>query len=436
MSVQEHTTQNPDPAQLQQALDAARLELERVQERYEESIFSSCLDGQDVFGDIPRIRDNLNHPAEAAVAQKMANFRSALCAVACIRAEDTSGRQYDDRHRYFSEGERGGILRERLTAVLGRSCTGVLFTRKDEYLVALLNPAEPCPRPEETMAELAGALQQELSSVERQEQLLLFITVSAVFSGLDQLSQAYTQAVQLMRYAELFSERAPVLTYYDYQSSGHQILGSIPPDQVLNRLISNLAQGLYDDACELMLMMVTNYTMVDLAHVGFVRQYTELLFSLADALCRPDRHEEVPSWHAPPNETLRFTSIETIQNDIIEYFSRLQQPTVSGADAIVAYIHEHHCDPDLDVSALSRVFSMSLSSLSRSFKRAMGTGPLDYLHRVRIDAAKPILIHTDCTLTQVAEQVGYLSAWTLTRVFKKLEGMTPTQYRSTFTEKE
>ena len=75
---------------------------------------------------------------------------------------------------------------------------------------------------------------------------------------------------------------------------------------------------------------------------------------------------------------------------------------------------------------------MNLSYMSRIFKRDMGVSPLTYLQSIRVHAAKELLLEPQLTVSAVAEQVGYLSAWTLTRAFKRLEGMTPGQYRSAF----
>ena len=143
-------------------------------------------------------------------------------------------------------------------------------------------------------------------------------------------------------------------------------------------------------------------------------------------MCHPPRVEILPHRQQPED-------IETIQSDIIEYFTRLvqtqehEEPTM--ADRLAEYIQQHYADSSLDVSALSRAFSINLSYMSRIFKRDMGVSPLMYLQSVRVRAAKELLLDPRLTVSAVAEQVGYLSAWTLTRAFKRLEGMTPGRSR-------
>lgn len=423
-------------------LERENAEMLRMMERYSENILSDCLDGQDVFGDIPRIKDNLNHFPEARVQEMMDSFTTDRCCVIIVRVEDEAGSLMDRQQRTsLSEGDRGISLSDRLTRVLAPCCRS-LRLRKNKNLVMVLNLLDDNQNEEDFIAQLSDLLKNEVEAVEWETGFLLYITVSDVLRGFQRLPAAYAQASKLMKYTDMFSERTSVFSLTDFRQQRHESLSQVPPDHVLGQLIKLLATSDYDGACELMLMTVTNYAMVDLDHVTHVRQYTEFLFSLAEAVCNVSTGENVPNWHAREDERRRFSSIETIQDDIIAFFAALagsrQQTTVEAAvkmENVVKYIDEHYQEAELDVSALSRIFNLSLSHLSRSFKRDTGMNPLEYIQKVRVAAAKELLLDKDLTLTQVAEGVGYLSAWTLTRVFKKLENITPGQYRSAYGNK-
>jgi len=66
--------------------------------------------------------------------------------------------------------------------------------------------------------------------------------------------------------------------------------------------------------------------------------------------------------------------------------------------------------------------------LSRSFKQVTGKNFIDYLTELRTDKAKELLRETELRINDVAESVGYQHSY-FNRIFKKLEGMTPTRYR-------
>lgn len=54
---------------------------------------------------------------------------------------------------------------------------------------------------------------------------------------------------------------------------------------------------------------------------------------------------------------------------------------------------------------------------------------LDYLSRIRIDKAKLLLHNPHLRIAQVSEMVGYHDEKYFSRVFKKLEGINPGEYR-------
>lgn len=66
--------------------------------------------------------------------------------------------------------------------------------------------------------------------------------------------------------------------------------------------------------------------------------------------------------------------------------------------------------------------------LSKSFKQVTGRNFIDYLTELRMEKAKELLRDTGLRICDVAQQVGYQHSY-FNRIFKKLEGMTPTRYR-------
>ncbi len=97
--------------------------------------------------------------------------------------------------------------------------------------------------------------------------------------------------------------------------------------------------------------------------------------------------------------------------------------------AIERYIRTRYSDRGLDVNSIAAAFKISPSYLSRVFKQSAGMGLVDYIHHVRVEAAKTLLSDRSLNLDAVAEKVGFSSRGVLNRVFKDLEGMTPGAYR-------
>jgi len=93
------------------------------------------------------------------------------------------------------------------------------------------------------------------------------------------------------------------------------------------------------------------------------------------------------------------------------------------------YIEEHF-DAQLTLAVIANAFNCSEGHLSRQFKQRWNISPMHYLSQVRVGKAAKLLQRTDATLQEIAEHVGFPDAHSFSRSFKKLMGLSPTQYRN------
>jgi AraC-like DNA-binding protein len=106
---------------------------------------------------------------------------------------------------------------------------------------------------------------------------------------------------------------------------------------------------------------------------------------------------------------------------------------VSGtAGKVINFVYRNYADPDLSVENICDSLGKSRSYMSRMFKENTGMNLLDFLHTTRLTEAKKLLTDTEQGISDIARQVGYYSGWTLARVFKRYEGITPTAYRKAY----
>lgn len=95
----------------------------------------------------------------------------------------------------------------------------------------------------------------------------------------------------------------------------------------------------------------------------------------------------------------------------------------------MAYIGEHYHEPNIGVAAIAQHLGLSEGHLSHTFKKETDYTLLNYLTRYRIHRAMELL--RDCRLKvyEVAEQVGYRDIAYFSATFKKLVGMSPSEYQ-------
>lgn len=73
--------------------------------------------------------------------------------------------------------------------------------------------------------------------------------------------------------------------------------------------------------------------------------------------------------------------------------------------------------------------NMSVRTLMRRFKKATGNTPYEYVQRMRIEAAKKMFENTDAGIEQASLQIGYEDFSAFRKVFKRIVGITPMDYK-------
>lgn len=95
---------------------------------------------------------------------------------------------------------------------------------------------------------------------------------------------------------------------------------------------------------------------------------------------------------------------------------------------VKTYVKEHYAEASLSVGELAERFHFSLSHFSRIFKQEVGAGVFEYIQNIRIEKAKEMLMAGKNT-EETAKGVGFLDRGPFIKAFKKIEGITPSQYR-------
>jgi AraC family L-rhamnose operon transcriptional activator RhaR/AraC family L-rhamnose operon regulatory protein RhaS len=123
--------------------------------------------------------------------------------------------------------------------------------------------------------------------------------------------------------------------------------------------------------------------------------------------------------------------------DLILYLSRCytessapEGDAILRIGAVLSHIEKRFAEP-IRVSELARLAHMSESTLLRTFRRVMGTSPLDHVIRVRVGRAMELLRQEDVRVTEAAFQCGFRDSNYFARQFRQVTGRTPRQFQKT-----
>lgn len=110
---------------------------------------------------------------------------------------------------------------------------------------------------------------------------------------------------------------------------------------------------------------------------------------------------------------------------------RREQALGGGMNMIsksVVYVERHYMD-DIDFDALLTDSAMSKTHFRRQFKKAAGDSPQTYQKRLRMRFAKELLRHSELTVSEVGERVGYSKPAYFSRIFSQHVGVSPIVWR-------
>lgn len=118
----------------------------------------------------------------------------------------------------------------------------------------------------------------------------------------------------------------------------------------------------------------------------------------------------------------------------LEQISKLVAPVsvnhgTQTMDKIKGYIDKNYPDPYLSLSSIADYIGLNASYISTEFAKKEKKGISNYITDIRIEHAKHMLLHTDKTVAEICDAVGYLNPTYFSTTFKKATGLTPSQFR-------
>ena len=154
------------------------------------------------------------------------------------------------------------------------------------------------------------------------------------------------------------------------------------------------------------------------------------------AYCREALRLQITDYILKPVDYEEFGAC--IDNLKIALFQQKSAEETEGGEEriinkIVRFVQNHLAE-EISLSVLAEEFHFSTQYVSQLFKNEIGVNFLTYLTNIRMEKAKKLLLSTDLPIAEVSEQSGYGDYRVFTKVFKKSEGVTPSQYRRDFME--
>lgn len=325
------------------------------------------------------------------------------------------------------------MMKDVLREALGDRHPGVVFSGLSDHAVCILR----LERQElyEDVLDLAEALKSRLMQ-------MLQVTVSIGVGGFKQgtagIRESYREALESLQYRFLIG-RGAVIPIEQINLGGGGDYFSIP-DGYADRLVLAVrygnTQGIRGEVDALMDYMKSHAGARTVELKLAVKELVSLV--LRQLVQSGNRLREHMGGDFDPYRLIDgYPTMEDMQRglsglllDISSYIhdKRSNRLRIAIRQA-VQFINSHYHLEELSINMLSEELKMNTSYFSRLFKQETGATFTEYLTRVRIDKAKELLRTTTKRISEITYEVGLKDPYYFSTVFKKYNGVNPTEYR-------
>jgi AraC-like DNA-binding protein len=117
--------------------------------------------------------------------------------------------------------------------------------------------------------------------------------------------------------------------------------------------------------------------------------------------------------------------LSILSNQILVRRENAEPPLITKAKQ---YIQDHHSE-DLTLAQVAKAVNTSSFYFCKMFRKVTGLNFTDYVSRLRIERSKNLLLNPNLRISEIAYEIGFQSLTHFNRVFKRIVGRSPTNYR-------
>lgn len=179
----------------------------------------------------------------------------------------------------------------------------------------------------------------------------------------------------------------------------------------------------------------------DLSHKALQSNIFRQYITMDAYFCVADFLESLQTDTQDPETPSQDEKTQQDSDSAIQYITRILDKALEArdraassryddvVDQVMKYIEDNYADEDLSLNLLASHVNFSPNHLSMIFSQQTGQSFIKYLTDYRMNKAKELLRCTGKRSSLISQEVGYKDPHYFSYLFKKTQGMTPTQYR-------
>lgn len=304
-------------------------------------------------------------------------------------------------------------------------CCILLGTQEPLYIVLNIESSDKTALANDILFQIDNLLKNDL------DHITLSIGKSNAYKGIEGLKKAHQEAKDNL--SSQYSDTNNILL--NSQSNANFDFGSREESDLFAALLSMNKQKIYEI---LNITFERNKLMPDKVQKNL---YCNIMSMIVNAF-------SLKKFDLPDSESgeavlddFSKLSIYDMKSTVMKYIDYLlgfnpysTENTNKSSDidtTIIKYIENNYTYTDLSINYLADYFHMNPSTISLTIKNALGTGFHQYISLLRVNKAKELLLTSDKSINEICDECGFASQQTFYRTFKKITGVTTSEFRKT-----
>lgn len=313
-----------------------------------------------------------------------------------------------------------------------------IFTHSDNLLVSVVNIPETNAS---TINSLISLLKEGISVISNEFEFKYVISLSEADTGIENLSHLYSHMIMNFETIASDDESGTIYRYSDeaYDSSDNSLSNefSVMETHLYNAIkakdfdkaieyigqFNKLFRGLQkSNNTQIYLLRLSSTLASSLSTVVDDTTFNSILndIFIKETLIIPREYLDIIK-----------NLLADIKNNYIDDTAVKQHKHSENelSEKVNKYILANISCKDLSIPMICEYMNIPSRILSDEYKAQTGTTMSKYIQTSRVELAKKLLLETELSINEITEQVGYEYALSFTRLFKKYEQVSPSEYR-------
>lgn len=312
--------------------------------------------------------------------------------------------------------------------IMGRQFTIVVTPMDNESFAAIVSLSD------NEKGDLKSAIITTNKMINKYFNVKMITGIGNVYDSLVDISRSYNQAMQAMRYCE---QDRDVVEYCEIEKDAvyARVQDISAFRQSFIRSLEEMDIGKIDAILDDMLRLINNCTISFLEGLDICCSVLYLVLTMLDSA-----EEMLNSIFS--SEPDGYRCIYRLNNifELTEWFKKFKDGLICELNkrknshssyivvAVKDYIHNNYTER-LSLQDVASIFNVSPSYLSSIFKKYTNTSFSNYVAKIKIKHAEEMLKNSDMQIHEISERLGFSDPYYFSRVFKKITGCYPREYR-------